>query len=92
MRTDDGVIGKFVVKGSPEDLDAIQRRLSFTPEKGRLEKFSDISDLQLPETVVRAFGDQPPQVGTTRLEIEFEGNLPELKASILQRFPKVTLG
>ncbi len=82
---------KFIVKGSPEDLDGIHRRLSLAPDKGRLEKFSDIDDLALPETVLRAFGDKTPEVGTTRLEIEFEGDFAGLKASIVQRFPKVTL-
>ncbi len=82
---------KFIVKGSPEDLDGIHRRLTLAPDKGRLEKFSDINDLSLPEAVLRAFGDKTPDVGTTRLEIQFAGDLGGLKASILQRFPKVTL-
>ncbi len=47
--------------------------------------------MALPEAVLRAFGDKTPEVGTTRLEIEFAGDFAGLKASILQRFPKVTL-
>ena len=85
------LVQKFVIKGSPQDLDGIHRRLSFPPDKGRLEKYSDTNDLDIPAAVLTALGDKPLNLGTTRLEIEFDGNSEELKESILQRFPKVTV-
>ncbi len=82
---------KLVIKGSPEDLDEIHQRLSFRQDKGRLAKCSELADLQLPPQVLAALGDRLPVLGTTRLELEFDGHREPLRASILQRFPKVAV-
>ncbi len=82
---------KIVIKGTPSDLDGIYERLSFNQDQGRLVKYSDPNDLHLSPHVLNALGGKPLAIGTTRLEIEFNGSVDKLKGSILQRFPKVNI-
>jgi len=84
----------LVVTGKHQDLDAICRRLSLPPEHGEIKKYADPADARLTDTTVKRLGnpqDGGVRVGTTRLEIGFNGDIEKLKRDILVRFPDVAV-
>ena len=84
----------IIVRGKSQDLDDIFRRLSFPPEHGEIKKFADPGDAPLTDTTIHRLvnpKDGVVTVGTTRLEIRYNGNVEKLQQDILARFPKVTI-
>jgi len=84
----------IIVKGKPQDLDDIFKRLSFPPEHGEIKKYADPGDTPLTDTNIHRLvnpKDGVVTVRTTRLEIRYNGNKERLKQDILARFPKVTV-
>ena len=83
---------KLVIKGPSEDLDAIFNNLGFSPEQGRIIRHGDPSDVSLTEEQNAALlRGKPIFFGTTRVEIEINGDKEQLKQFILKRFPKVSV-
>jgi hypothetical protein len=84
----------IIVKGKPQDLDDIFKRLSFPLEHGEIKRFADPADAPLTDTNIYRLEnpkDGVVAVGTTRLEIGYTGDKEKLKQDILARFPKVTV-
>ena len=82
----------MIVKGEAQDLDDIFRRLSFPPEHGEIKKYADPADAPLTDTNIHRLAnpkDGVVTVGTTRLEIRYNGDKEKLKQDIVARFPKV---
>ena len=83
----------IIVRGKSQDLDDISRRLAFPPEHGEIKKYADVADTLLTDTNIHRLAnskDGVVQVGTTRLEIRYNGDKEKLKQDILARFPRVT--
>jgi hypothetical protein len=84
----------IIVKGKPQDLDAIFRRLSFPPAHGEINKYASLADAPLTDTNVHRLvnpQDGVVAVGTTRLEIGYNGDKEKPRQDILAGFPKVTV-
>jgi hypothetical protein len=84
----------IMVTGRAQDLDDISRRLSFPPEHGEIKKHADPADATLTDTTIYRLVNPKGgvvTVGTTRLEIGYNGDKEKLKQDILTRFPNVTV-
>ena len=84
----------LIITGKHQDLDEVSRRLSVRPEHGEIKKHADPADARLTDTTLQRLANPKAgtsRVGTTRLEIGFNGDKEKLKKDILNRFPNVTV-
>lgn len=82
---------KIIVKGDPNILNYLASNLNLN-QPGQVVKRSDPSDVKpTAEQLQLMRGGMPIQFGTTRLEISFDSNADQIKAFILQNFPKLTV-